>query len=605
MHVGPLATGVQSLALLFQVMEGRQAVSARYYRALYQKLMDPQLTLRSAQQAMFLNLLFKSLKSDPEFTRIKGFLKRILQSCSYHLPHFICGCLVLISEVLKLKSELWPFILQAEAEDKEEFYDVVEGELERCSELNEGEGKNEDTNVEEGNFMAERDKYSMVHREPLYCGAEKSCLWELDRLTHHFHPSVQVFAKTISAGNYITYDGDPLNDFTIIRFFDHFIHKNPKQRKGDHGGSIMQPTGNLLNTEIYTLPGSLLELAKMDETKVRTDLLFIHKFMKRDKELHQVRYGEKKKKRRRDSLPSDEEEEHQSGEEVDKDFAGELEQLAKTKRQQQYKEEKKKKKMRDEDSDTGDSSSDEFDYSDMDPSDLEDNILLSSDSEAEGEEDKAHVKQKKKNDFAKAELEKILLKNLSSDDEELDAKVPAGNHKRKRIEESFGGTKNKKGRMDPTDMFASADKFAHLLEGKAKGGRFFSKGDVSQKETDWEERRAFDFHERGIRGRRRGGYRGQGRSHEEKRTGWGKQGRGRFGTGTHSGEGRGGRSSQEKRRFSRPDKRGVSRGRSRPSRGGGRGTSRRGSRGRISVKGFGQSRGGRGMRRGFSNRGRK
>ena len=88
----------------------------------------------------------------------------------------------------------------------------------------------------------------------------------------------------------------------------------------------------------------------------------------------------------------------------------------------------------------------EFDYSDMDPSDLEDNILLSSDSEAEGEEEeKGHVKQKKKNDFTKAELEKILLKNLSSDDEELDAKVPAGNRKRERIEESFG-TKNKKGR---------------------------------------------------------------------------------------------------------------------------------------------------------------
>ena len=51
-HVGPLATGVQSLALLFQVMEGRQAVSARYYRALYQKLMDPQLSLRSAQQVI-------------------------------------------------------------------------------------------------------------------------------------------------------------------------------------------------------------------------------------------------------------------------------------------------------------------------------------------------------------------------------------------------------------------------------------------------------------------------------------------------------------------------------------------------------------------------
>ena len=50
-------------------------------------------------QAMFLNLLFKSVKSDPEINRVKAFLKRILQICSTHSPPFICGCLFLISEV--------------------------------------------------------------------------------------------------------------------------------------------------------------------------------------------------------------------------------------------------------------------------------------------------------------------------------------------------------------------------------------------------------------------------------------------------------------------------------------------------------------------------
>ncbi len=50
-------------------------------------------------QAMFLNLLFKSVKSDPEINRVKAFLKRILQICSAHSPPFICGCLFLISEV--------------------------------------------------------------------------------------------------------------------------------------------------------------------------------------------------------------------------------------------------------------------------------------------------------------------------------------------------------------------------------------------------------------------------------------------------------------------------------------------------------------------------
>ena len=97
-------------------------------------------------------------------------------------------------KVLKLKSELWPFILQAEAEDKEEFYDVVEGELERGSE---GEGKNEDTSMEEGNVIAERDKYSMIHREPLYCGAEKSCLWELDRVINNIYIDVELYVWSL------------------------------------------------------------------------------------------------------------------------------------------------------------------------------------------------------------------------------------------------------------------------------------------------------------------------------------------------------------------------------------------------------------------------
>lgn len=42
-HIGPLATGIQSLMLLFQVMESRKSVSGRYYQALYTKLMDPAL----------------------------------------------------------------------------------------------------------------------------------------------------------------------------------------------------------------------------------------------------------------------------------------------------------------------------------------------------------------------------------------------------------------------------------------------------------------------------------------------------------------------------------------------------------------------------------
>ena len=135
-HIGPLATAIQSLVLLYQIMESRQAVSGRYYQALYTKLVDPRLSHSGKQvgslwlhtcnmmqqsrdncsvlctvsytfvlcvpQALFLNILFKSLKTDPEVKRVQAFLKRMLQVCSSHSPPFVCGCLYLISEVCRV-----------------------------------------------------------------------------------------------------------------------------------------------------------------------------------------------------------------------------------------------------------------------------------------------------------------------------------------------------------------------------------------------------------------------------------------------------------------------------------------------------------------------
>lgn len=49
--------------------------------------------------------------------------------------------------------------------------------------------------------------YDPFSRNPLYCGAENTSLWELKKLSEHFHPSVALFAKTILQGNYIEYSG--------------------------------------------------------------------------------------------------------------------------------------------------------------------------------------------------------------------------------------------------------------------------------------------------------------------------------------------------------------------------------------------------------------
>lgn len=101
-HIGTFNTSVQALMLLFQVMESRQSVSDRFYQALYTKLLDPSLKT-SSKQAVFLNVLYKSLKSDPSLDRVKAFVKRILQVCSFQQPAFIGGTLFMISELTKVK----------------------------------------------------------------------------------------------------------------------------------------------------------------------------------------------------------------------------------------------------------------------------------------------------------------------------------------------------------------------------------------------------------------------------------------------------------------------------------------------------------------------
>ncbi|KAJ8309042.1 hypothetical protein KUTeg_013916 [Tegillarca granosa] len=97
-HIVNFNTSIQALMLLYQVMDSSESVSDRYYTALYKKMADPALK-SSAKQAMFLNLLFKSMRKDLSERRIKAFIKRLLQICSYQTPQFTCGALVLLGEV--------------------------------------------------------------------------------------------------------------------------------------------------------------------------------------------------------------------------------------------------------------------------------------------------------------------------------------------------------------------------------------------------------------------------------------------------------------------------------------------------------------------------
>nr|XP_020643853.1 CCAAT/enhancer-binding protein zeta isoform X2 [Pogona vitticeps] len=298
LHLVNFSTSIQALMLLFQVMDSRQTVSDRYYAALYKKLLDPGLAV-CAKQSMFLNLVYKSLKADIVLRRVKAFVKRLLQvTCGQMVP-FTCGVLYLVSELLKIKPGLRVQLQDhVESDDEEHFHDLEEAEEEEHfvdadkttqNKSLEGSVKPHDSVgaswVHHENLEGGKNKggYDPLHRNPSYCGADRTSFWELKKLSEHFHPSVALFATTILEGNYIEYSGDPLQDFTLMRFLDRFVYRNPKVPKGKENTSsvVMQPKKKQSMSNVRNLAVNSKEFLAQDESRIPVDEVFFHRFYKK------------------------------------------------------------------------------------------------------------------------------------------------------------------------------------------------------------------------------------------------------------------------------------------------------------------------------------
>lgn len=64
-------------------------------------LLHPEVA-RSGKSPMFLSLVFKAMKADVSSKRVGAFAKRLLQVAHEQQPAFCCGCLLMLSEILKV-----------------------------------------------------------------------------------------------------------------------------------------------------------------------------------------------------------------------------------------------------------------------------------------------------------------------------------------------------------------------------------------------------------------------------------------------------------------------------------------------------------------------
>lgn len=147
-HSGNFNTGIQALLLIQQISSSRSLANDRFYRTLYESLLDPRL-VNSSKQALYLNLLLRALKNDVDSRRVKAFAKRMLQISGLHQPSFTCGLLYLVGHL----RESFPDLSTLLEEPEESIFD------------------DEPAN--------EKQRYDGRKRDPEYSNANRSCLWEM------------------------------------------------------------------------------------------------------------------------------------------------------------------------------------------------------------------------------------------------------------------------------------------------------------------------------------------------------------------------------------------------------------------------------------------
>ncbi|OAX82919.1 hypothetical protein ACJ72_02726 [Emergomyces africanus] len=229
-HSSNFNTSIQALMLIQQLSSSHQVSSDRFYRTLYESLLDPRIST-SSKQSLYLNLIYKSLKADLNVKRIKAFVKRLVQILSLHQPSFICGVFYLIRELERAFPNLSALMDEPENigdDDEEVFRDVPEDGEQVAQQMPE----QAETKVE--------NRYDPRKRDPEHSNADRSCVWELLPYVAHFHPSVSVNASHLL--HHEPMSGKPdLSIHTLTHFLDRFVYRNPKAGPSMCGASIMQP----------------------------------------------------------------------------------------------------------------------------------------------------------------------------------------------------------------------------------------------------------------------------------------------------------------------------------------------------------------------------
>ena len=496
-HSANFNTAIQALVLINHIVSQQKINSDRYYRTLYESLLDSRL-VNTSKQGIYLNLLYKSLKHDKDnVPRVLAFVKRIMQVILHWLNvGAIAGMLFLLIKLSKTIPEVFDLLVEKAARpDEDEESEKQQAQVEVQKQEQEQEPKSLDEKE-----IAPDSLYDPKKRDPTHANAQNSSLWEINQFLNHYHPTVAIYASSII-------DGTPqpkpdLGLYTLAHFLDRFVYKNAKQKAQTKGSSIMQPLGgthtgdllvkstNVLNKEV---PANTENWLNKKVTDIKADERFFHQY-----------FTTKVQKIKNKKV-------HKDGDVGDVDIDDEIERDGDMDDEEVWKAlVKSKPDVEDDISDGGFSDFDEADFSDMDDDDDDDDGDQENDGEREAElpsdldedgedvvgevdfsENEGSFDEDEEDDFDEEEREMF---NINQDDEFSDSEVDLDalngvdevdeeevddetegdselvektNKKRSRADEKDSlkkGKKSKRQRVKDLPLFASPEDYAQYLE---------------------------------------------------------------------------------------------------------------------------------------------
>lgn len=325
----------------------------------------------------------------------------------------------------------------------------------------------------------ESETYDPFKRNPTYAKAEYTELWELASLTSYYHPSVSLFATNVCEKKTIDYPGDPIEDFTNIKFLERFAFRNPKIIKDTDHMSYYAKKKLYKPTSYKALqPGSAEYMACKPEALLDEKFLYDFFVAMTEREMQNEVEMESRgqvKQKEEDADLEDSEDEEETEEFGDVDFSSGL---RKNKNRGMDKKNKKKRK--------GDSSDEESDLGSEEESDGEDG-----EPEMDGE---GFGSYSEGSDIEGADGQGEQDLDFSDEDD--------GPPKKKRKQADTKGKKETKAKKKPLgkkNVFKNdydldefnrmAEKFGEILERNKNSGdanEYVVKGKVHAKQLKWE-----------------------------------------------------------------------------------------------------------------------